>query len=85
MGIDEAQVTLCGFSLSVGFSIFKALPVVSFVRSASVFPADMHKSRYVAIPHDAIGSAFALDADLERKFYSSNLDSTDWRNQDFQL
>ena len=84
-GIDEDQVALYGFSQIVGFFIFKALLVVSFVRNASVFPADMHKSRYVAMPHDAIGSAAALDADLERKFYSSTFESTDWRNQDFQL
>lgn len=68
MGIDEAKVALCGFSPIVAFSMFMALLVVPFVRNASVFPANMHNSRSIAMPHYIIDIAGALHADLEIRF-----------------
>lgn len=69
MGTDDAKVALCGFPPIFAFSIFKTLLVILFVTNASVFPANMHQSRTVAMPHNTVDIAVALHADLDIKFF----------------
>lgn len=68
MGLEDLKVAFCGFFSIISFFTFKAPLAVSFVGNASAFPADMHKGRYVAMPHTA-SSAVMHNTDLGMRFF----------------